>query len=112
MTLHVQVNNPTVKEVIVIPSIHRAKTNSIGVVEYTNSSEKCEIQGQENIEEVATIKEKEINLNPKKHIIWKYTYLCQKRNLKGSKLEQFDYSKKILENKLGMFEICLHEKLG
>lgn len=65
MTLHVQVSNPTEKEVTVIPAIHRAKTNSVGVVEYTNNSEKSETQGQANIEEVATIKEKEINLNPK-----------------------------------------------
>lgn len=64
-TLHVKVENPTDKEVTVIPSIHRAKTNGGGVVEYLTKSEKIGANAQANIEEIATINEKEINLKPK-----------------------------------------------
>ena len=65
VTLHVRLDNPTEKEVTVLPTICAAKTNGLGVVEYTTKQGKKGEKGQETIEAIATIKEKEIKLAPK-----------------------------------------------
>uniref|UniRef100_UPI00359C69AA DUF916 and DUF3324 domain-containing protein n=1 Tax=Enterococcus faecalis TaxID=1351 RepID=UPI00359C69AA len=65
VTLHVRLDNSTEKEVTLFPTICAAKTNSLGVVEYTTKQGRIGEKGQETIEAIATIKEKEIKLAPK-----------------------------------------------
>lgn len=65
VSLHVRLDNPTEKEVTLFPMICAAKTNGLGVVEYSTKQGKVGEKGQETIESIATIKEKEIKLAPK-----------------------------------------------
>lgn len=64
-TLHVKLTNTTDKEITIEPAVNRARTNAIGVIEYNEKSKKVTANAQSNIEDLATISEKEIKLAPK-----------------------------------------------
>ena len=64
MNLHVKITNPTDKAVTIEPSVNRGQTNSAGVIEYSQKAGKIEAGSEVNIEDVATIEEQEIKVEP------------------------------------------------
>ncbi|WP_242359755.1 DUF916 domain-containing protein, partial [Lactococcus petauri] len=63
--VYVHLTNNTSQEIKIKPSINRARTNAIGVIEYNKKCKTLTSNAQANIEDIAKIEEKEIVLKAK-----------------------------------------------